>query len=140
MLSDEVLNILEDLASELVGEMELDFYFMKMNSPIEQIFWANWKFLDSSFKNKQSLIYQFPIGKYFADFYIPALNKVVELDGHQWHEKTPAQAENDRIRERFIQDKGFVVVRFTGREILRSAQDHVYKLYEEATEKTNGLA
>lgn len=44
---------------------------------------------------------------------------VVECDGHQFHERTPAQAERDRSRDRAFQAAGHVVFRFTGRELWR---------------------
>lgn len=138
MTSNIAKNILIDLADQWIDCIEIDYEIMNMKSPIEQIFYAHWRSFDVTSRCTPKLVYQFPVGKYFADFYIPILNKIIELDGHEWHEKTPEQAENDRVRERFIQDKGFLVVRFTGREILRSAEQHVYKLYDEAERKING--
>lgn len=44
---------------------------------------------------------------------------VVELDGHEFHERTPAQAERDRSRDRAMGIHGWDVLRFTGREIHR---------------------
>ena len=45
---------------------------------------------------------------------------VVECDGHAYHERTKEQAMKDRARDRFLQQKGYVVFRFTGAEIWRS--------------------
>jgi very-short-patch-repair endonuclease len=42
---------------------------------------------------------------------------VVECDGHDFHEKTKAQAAHDKKRDRFLQSKGLSVFRFTGAEI-----------------------
>jgi len=44
---------------------------------------------------------------------------VVEVDGHQFHERTPTQAEYDRKRDRAMIHAGASVLRFTGREIWR---------------------
>jgi very-short-patch-repair endonuclease len=44
---------------------------------------------------------------------------VVECDGHEFHERTKAQAERDRSRDRKLQRLGYTVFRFTGREIVR---------------------
>lgn len=41
----------------------------------------------------------------------------IECDGHQFHEKTKAQAAHDRKRDRDIQRAGYQVFRFTGSEI-----------------------
>ncbi len=44
---------------------------------------------------------------------------VVELDGHDFHERTPEQAQSDKSRDRELQALGWHVLRFTGREVLR---------------------
>lgn len=43
----------------------------------------------------------------------------VECDGHEFHERTPEQAERDRSKDRAIQAAGIPILRFTGREIWR---------------------
>jgi very-short-patch-repair endonuclease len=42
---------------------------------------------------------------------------VLECDGHDFHERTPDQAKRDRARDRLLQSFGFLVYRYTGREI-----------------------
>jgi very-short-patch-repair endonuclease len=42
---------------------------------------------------------------------------IVECDGHDFHEKTKEQARKDKQRDRFLQSKGYKVLRFTGSEI-----------------------
>lgn len=44
---------------------------------------------------------------------------IIECDGHEFHERTPEQAERDKSRDRCMSRKGFKVVRYTGREIWR---------------------
>jgi very-short-patch-repair endonuclease len=44
---------------------------------------------------------------------------IVELDGHDFHERTPDQAQSDKSRDRELQALGWHVMRFTGREVLR---------------------
>lgn len=46
----------------------------------------------------------------------------VEADGHDYHERTKAQAEHDRTRDRAMQAEGWTVMRFTGSEIYRNAE------------------
>jgi len=48
-----------------------------------------------------------------------SLRIAVECDGHDYHERTREQAERDRSRDRELQKSGWVVMRFTGREIHR---------------------
>lgn len=56
----------------------------------------------------------------FAFFYESSTPRVfVECDGHEFHERTPEQAERDRSRDRLIQQAGIPIIRFTGREIVR---------------------
>lgn len=74
------------------------------------------------------IVPQAPIEKYRADFVISfsfhgaGLHLVVECDGHDFHEKTRGQAARDRSRERAFVALGFVVIRFTGREINADAR------------------
>lgn len=42
---------------------------------------------------------------------------IVECDGHDFHERTKEQAARDRARDRTLQRLGYVILRFTGREI-----------------------
>lgn len=60
--------------------------------------------------------------KYRADFLIgnaevPDLRLVVEVDGHDFHERTKEQAARDRSRDRAMLAEGLHVMRFTGSEI-----------------------
>lgn len=41
----------------------------------------------------------------------------VELDGHDFHERTKEQAKRDKSRDRELQASGWVVLRFTGSEV-----------------------
>jgi very-short-patch-repair endonuclease len=68
---------------------------------------------------------QVDIAKYRADFLFKVCLKgsfrmlAVECDGHDYHERTAAQAERDRSRDRRLLMNGVHVLRFTGREIVR---------------------
>ena len=44
---------------------------------------------------------------------------IVECDGHDYHERTKEQAAKDRSRDRWAQEKGYTVFRFTGSELYR---------------------
>jgi len=46
---------------------------------------------------------------------------VVECDGHDYHERTKAQAKRDKQRDREMQALGYAVLRFTGSEIYKDA-------------------
>lgn len=68
------------------------------------------------------------IDRYRADFLIAypffgaELSVVVECDGHDFHERTKAQARRDKARDRALQRAGCQVFRFTGSEIARDAR------------------
>jgi very-short-patch-repair endonuclease len=47
------------------------------------------------------------------------LRLIVECDGHDFHERTKAQAARDRSRDRLAQHQGLPIFRFTGSEIWR---------------------
>lgn len=68
--------------------------------------------------------YQEPVGKYRIDFMlelcIDKLDKIqiaLELDGHDFHEKTKQQASHDRKRDRDLLSVGISTIRFTGSDI-----------------------
>lgn len=44
---------------------------------------------------------------------------VVELDGHDFHERTKEQAQRDKSRDRAMTFDGWTVLRFTGSEVFR---------------------
>lgn len=51
----------------------------------------------------------------------PRVRVAVELDGHDFHEKTKEQAARDKSRDRDLTEAGWLVVRFTGSEVYRDA-------------------
>lgn len=57
-----------------------------------------------------------------VDFGKRSVDVVIELDGHEFHQKTPEQVEGDRKRDRAFIRLGVVAMRFTGREVTRSAK------------------
>lgn len=88
--------------------------------------------------------------KYRVDFAVFGPGKddpvlFVELDGHEFHEKTREQVERDKKRERVIVATGVPVLRFSGREVWRdpySCVREVLDFYQKAIDpkdpKTNG--
>ncbi len=100
-------------------------------SPIEQIFLMEWIFGKHSEDLGVKLIPQKPIeterGNYIVDFMIifstseSKLGRVViELDGHDFHEKSKNQVMRDKIRERALISSGATVLRFSGSEVFRN--------------------
>lgn len=53
---------------------------------------------------------------------------VVEIDGHDFHERTKQQAAGDRSRDRALTSDGYTVVRFTGSEIYANPVAAIFEL------------
>ena len=153
-LASNVENHLLELANIIAGHWYTDllatFEEYGVESPVEQLFYAEWKFLE--FDDTVDLRPQHPIGQYFADFLVDPFSffinstshkttqnlseidkklpkVIVEIDGH-WHEKNPEQVERDKQRERFIVSQGYKVFRFSGREVVRNIDQCVREVFE----------
>ncbi len=61
------------------------------------------------------------IGRYIADFCIPKHRLVIELDGSQHY--TRENRKNDSERDKFLSEQGFIVLRYTNRQIKENFQD-----------------
>lgn len=72
--------------------------------------------------------------RYRLDFAImnapDGLFLAVEVDGHQFHEATPQQAQSDKSRDRKLTAVGWQVLRFTGSEVYRDAAACVREVLE----------
>jgi very-short-patch-repair endonuclease len=58
----------------------------------------------------------------------------IELDGHDFHERTKEQAAQDRARERTIVRHGYIIQRFTGSEVYRNPRKCVEEVIELITQ------
>jgi very-short-patch-repair endonuclease len=85
-----------ELRSKQTGAEQRLWYFIRRNS------------FGCHFKR------QYPIGPYFADFVCVRLKLVIEIDGGQH----ASQMEYDTVRDRFIRDQGFDVLRFWNNEVM----------------------
>ncbi|MBL8515286.1 MAG: endonuclease domain-containing protein [Betaproteobacteria bacterium] len=59
---------------------------------------------------------QRPIGPYIVDFHAPSVQLVVEVDGSQHYEQNAIVV--DKKRTRFLESKGFTVLRFDNLQVL----------------------
>jgi len=114
--------VLEVLAEEEKEEIRRS----KMESPIEIQFY-NAMGHDARLEPQHEIIANGH--NYRADFAIPDLKIVIELDGHEYH-KTKEQRTNDARRERDLQMEGWKVIRFTGTEIAQSARNCAQDTYK----------
>ena len=88
-------------------------------------------------RRKQILGVQFyrqkPIGNYIADFYAPAVQLVVEVDGSQHFER--AQAEHDRLRTEYLKQMGLRLLRYTDRQVLLELDPVLEQVFRAVEEK-----
>jgi len=131
-IQKNIVNRFEWLKKKIAQEYELDvkktININNVVSPIEHIFIMEWKYIGLEKRFKVELIPQKRVetsnGTYYLDFLIrpkdkriPKFKIAIELDGHNFHEKTKQQVVKDKKRERQIISKGYTVLRFAGSEI-----------------------
>jgi very-short-patch-repair endonuclease len=136
-LKPDVKNRLEWLkrivARDFEKEIKTTIDHKAIKSPIEQIFLMEWKAARLDEKLKVNLCPQENIetenGVKTVDFLIrpcaastAVIGIVIELDGHEFHEKTKWQVSKDKARERAIVRKGLVLLRFSGTEVVKNAR------------------
>lgn len=63
------------------------------------------------------VLQQYEVAGYRVDFCISPVKLVIEIDGHEFHERTKEQAASDKKRDRALVGAGFRVIRFTGSEV-----------------------
>jgi len=66
---------------------------------------------------KFALFQQFEIEEFRVDFCLPKVFLAIEIDGHEFHERTKEQAAADKQRDRVLVRNGYRVLRFTGSEV-----------------------
>lgn len=90
-------------------------------SPIEIAFWKAAKPMIAELEREVW------IDKYRVDFFIPSRKVVIELYGHKWHSSQEKMAK-DAERERYLQQLGYHVIHFMGREILKNPEECVIEV------------
>lgn len=95
---------------------------------------GNGNFADGLF-----VIPQARVDKYRVDFLLvkttgTKITKtvVVELDGHNFHERTKEQSQHDKARDRHFAAKGWFVLRFTGAEVSAHSERAVLEAFRVA--------
>ena len=68
------------------------------------------------------------IGNYIVDFYSPGSKLIIEIDGRQ-HYADKGIGE-DKTRDEYMNDKGFRVLRFSDREVLKNLDEVIERIYE----------
>lgn len=103
-----------DGASHLIFGLAKDL--RKNMTEAEKILWFHLKQKPEGFKFRR----QHPLGIYIADFYCHKLKLIIELDG-SIHDKEEVR-KNDEIRQRNIEERGIMVVRFKNNRIFNDLE------------------
>lgn len=105
------------------------YSFLRFATPMPVVYWSDGKggMVDNQGPDHIMIYTQAPVGSYRVDILIVStfsdggkftpIKIVVECDGHDFHERTKAQASKDKARDRELQAGGMRVFRFTGSEI-----------------------
>ena len=67
------------------------------------------------------------IGDYIVDFYCPSAKLIVEIDGGQHYSGDTRT--KDQKRDRFLNDLGFKVLRFSNSDVFENIEGVVQKIY-----------
>ena len=125
------------------------FVIDKCESPIEELFALAlhtndiineiWLLFHEYFGEECEVVLtkQHLIDKYRVDFFIQIMKKgqtetayIIELDGHDFHEKTKEQVKRRNERDRFFASNGMTVIRFSGSEVYNNPDECVESVCE----------
>lgn len=122
-LAQELRDRTEEEAAATAGQFE---------SPIEHAFFLAWTTLNRVNKTfvdefRSQLTVTAGDQVYRLDFALvadnPRVRVAIELDGHDFHERTPEQVEARNQRDADLLNAGWVVLHFSGRQILQHPFD-----------------
>ncbi len=91
----------------------------------ERILWS--KIKGKQLKEKQ-FYRQKIIGNYIVDFYCPKANLVIEIDGSQHY--GDEEKKKDEIRDKYLNDLGLKVMRFSNFEIRSNLNGVLKRIYD----------
>ncbi|MEK7072514.1 MAG: endonuclease domain-containing protein [Patescibacteria group bacterium] len=91
-----------------------------------------WSKLKNRQINNRKFRRQHGIGNYIVDFFCPELKLVIEVDGadHFFDEKSE---QYDSARQKYIENKGIKVIRFTNNEIRDNLDGVLEVIYRETS-------
>jgi uroporphyrinogen-III synthase len=85
-----------------------------------------WKILKSRKFENLKFRRQHPIDNYIVDFYCKEKGLIIEIDG-PFHEDDEKKMK-DKIRQRYLESKGYRILRFKDSEITRSVDNVLTKI------------
>lgn len=118
------------------GIVDIADWYLFEGTPIERLYYHCFDYIRRKEKITLCLVPQYEIktekNKYIADFLIrdftkdEELNVIVECDGFDYHSSKKQQA-YDNQRQRDLENAGYTIIRFSGKEIY---DDEVKCVYE----------
>jgi very-short-patch-repair endonuclease len=87
-----------------------------------------WSILRSRQFENSKFRRQEPIGKYIVDFVSLERELIIEVDGGQHNQQS--EMENDETRTKWLERKGFRVIRFWNNDVLQNIDGVAYKILE----------
>ncbi len=142
-----------EAASLAVGQASMSHYrsfafgcpLRKAESPIEAVFFIWWRALETIETNTRGESHPEMFGyrlwpqlevttsvgsRFRLDFAVEAFKIAVELDGHDFHERTKDQVTYRNRRDRELQADGWTVMHISGSELLREPYRVVHSIYQ----------
>jgi very-short-patch-repair endonuclease len=92
-----------------------------------------WEYLRTKRMNGLKFKRQQPIGNYIVDFVCFEKNIIIELDGSQ-HSFLPEQIRKDKIRDKWLENQGYRVLRFWANEVLKNTREVLEVIWEKCLE------
>lgn len=80
---------------------------------------------------------QHPIWRFIADFYCAEAKLVIEIDGDSHAE--PDQEEYDQARTKWLQERGYKVIRIMNEDVHRHLEDSLNEIYLVCQKRTASL-
>lgn len=141
-------------AEEWRHEMHNNMIEFPITSPIEQLFYAAMNamaiakylefnpepiYIDGTVRGGIGLhcASQIKIGKYRADFVVVDNKRdgegpgvIVELDGHDFHDRDKQQRSYEKARDRFFVKEGYRIAHFTGSDVVKDPFAVAYEVLE----------
>jgi len=91
-----------------------------------EIFFSN--VIKNEFENKD-YISEYPVGIFSIDFAWPSIKKAIEIDGDQ-HEKIEGYKDRDSRKDKFLNEKGWEVLRISWRDMFSRTKEMIEKAYD----------
>jgi very-short-patch-repair endonuclease len=102
-------------------------------TPAEAKIWSRVRSRGLGFKIRR----QHPIWRFIADFYCAEAKLVIEIDGDSHAE--PDQEDYDRARTKWLEERGYQVIRIMNEDVHRRLEDTLNEIYLVCSERVKKL-